>query len=106
MKKITMESMILVKGFEVENEITVKCDGIEVTGIMFGDDECFEDDEFFQFIYSDGKIYKVFYDAEETDLDCIDYTEPYRMEVAEASEDYEEDAELDMMFDLTSFTTL
>ena len=68
-------------------------DGVEIEidgkpGIMFGDDECWDVNRFYQyFLSNDGKLYKAYYETDnETPLDCIDYNAPY--DVVEQDTDF------------------
>ena len=62
-------------------------DGQTIRGWMFGNDECFNGNEFYQYVFSvEGKLYRLYYsldgaDGEQiTDLSNVDYSAPYHME--------------------------
>lgn len=53
--------------------------------VVFGDDECFDMFEFYQYVFCDGKLYKAYFDIEDEEgnqieLDCLDYSKAYRIE--------------------------
>ncbi len=66
-------------------EITV--DGETMTGYVFGDDEMFDGDEFYQYFYCNGRLYQAYYSCEDCleDLGAVDYEHPYN--VVEVDED-------------------
>lgn len=51
-----------------------------------GNDECFDGDEFYQYVLADDKLYKAYFeiptddDGEELGLDDVDYTHAYKIE--------------------------
>ncbi len=55
-----------------------------ISGLMYGDDECFNVNEFYQVLVSDGKVYECYYqlpnDDDDGDLSNIDYEHPYRVD--------------------------
>ena len=58
------------------------------TGTMYGNDECFDIDQFYQIVVADGKSYKFYYDADNVknyDLSNIDYDNP--LEIVEENID-------------------
>lgn len=56
-------------------------DGKTISGIMYGNDECFYGDEFYQVLVSGGKVYACYYAlTDDNDLGNIDYTHPYRVD--------------------------
>lgn len=62
-------------------------DGMELKDVkVVGDDECFDGDEFYQYVLSDDKLYKAYFeiptddDGEELGLDDVDYTRSYKVE--------------------------
>lgn len=62
---------------------TVICGNKEISGLMFGNDECFEYDDryiepnrFYQILVTDNRVYHCYYDTSDTELDCIDYEHP------------------------------
>lgn len=68
------------------NNIQITCDGVSYDGFMFGTDEMYDGDDFYQlFVSSDRKIYVMYFeitdeDGNEIPLDCIDYDAPYKVE--------------------------
>lgn len=65
------------------SEISFKCSEGDseynsFTGILFGDDECFDGDSFYQWLIDGNRnLYKVYYDIPEgVALDCLNYNEP------------------------------
>jgi hypothetical protein len=49
--------------------------------LIFGTDEMFDVDDFYQYeLMDDGTIRKNFYDTEGVEIDCIDYDNPERVE--------------------------
>ena len=70
-------------GAGVEMTVTTEC-GIVLHGVMYGNDECFDLNDFYQVLVSDGKIYYCFYlfDGldENMDLSNIDYGHPWKIE--------------------------
>lgn len=69
-------------------EVSIHKNELRVNGIMYGDDECFDSNDFYQYFVSDsGVLYKVYYDiSESTKLDTIQYENPDAIERLE--EDY------------------
>ena len=68
----------------VENyKMNIECNGKIYDVYLAGNDEMFDLNEFYQIGIdpSNGKEYKFFFDAPDGDLDDIDYTEAYRMEI-------------------------
>lgn len=62
------------------HEITINYDGKQVTGIMYGNDECFDTNDFYQyFLTSDGKLYKAYFEIPDNtkNLSDLDYENPY-----------------------------
>ena len=71
-------------------EITVTTgNGSTVSGVMFGNDECFNVNEFYQILVAAGKVYKCYYQLpdDDGDLSNIDYEHAYRIE--ECTSEYE-----------------
>lgn len=60
--------------------ITTK-EGNAISGLMYGNDECFNLSGFYQFFVSDGKIYECYYHVsnDDDDLGNIDYKHPYKV---------------------------
>ena len=62
---------------------TVICGNKEISGLMYGNDECFEYDDryeeenrFYQILVTDNRVYHCYYDTSDIELDCIDYEHP------------------------------
>lgn len=48
---------------------------------IVGNSECWDGDEFYQYMVTDDKIYKVYYNVQpDQELDMIDYTKAYKTE--------------------------
>lgn len=64
-------------------EIEVNFEGKKIKGVMFGNDECFECDDFYQYLLTKEKLLLCFYNTEENgnqiELDHIDYTNPVKV---------------------------
>ena len=76
----------LTKIYGNGNHITINYDGKTYAGVMFGNDECYQMNEFYQLFLdtADHKLYQVYYDIPDYDdasqaLDMIDYNHPYDM---------------------------
>lgn len=67
-------------------DYAVTCDGTKYTGKMYGDSECFDVNEFFQYIVTpDGKLLEAYYKVpKDQDLEEIDYDHPYRVDTVDA----------------------
>lgn len=68
-------------------------DGEAIKGaLVVGNDECYDDDEFYQYALTADKVYRAYYEiteiAAENGLDLIDYSKPYRIE--DVTEEFEE----------------
>lgn len=58
--------------------------GDHIIGAIFGDDECFEGNNFYQYVVTSDGIYKVYYDDDNvTDVEDIDYSKATRIELVE-----------------------
>ena len=68
-------------------ETTITYNGKTYTGYMYGNDECFDGDEFYQFLLTDDALIMLYYDIPEGcyDLgsDAIDYDAPYDVMVVD-----------------------
>ncbi len=63
-------------------ETTVNYNGEQIIGIMYGNDECFDVNEFYQYLLTaDGNLYKAYFDipVDTEDLSNLDYENPYSM---------------------------
>lgn len=80
-------------------EMTVTTEtGETISGMMYGNDECFVLNEFFQILVSGEKVYRCFYCLDQFrqsddywDLGNIDYEHSYRVE--ECTSEYEDEVE-------------
>jgi len=65
---------------------TVTCDGKTYTGHMYGNDDCFDGNDFFQFFLTDDALLKLYYHIPEgcTDFNGIDYDAPYDVRAEDA----------------------
>lgn len=97
MKTITVKNL----GYGASVKMEVSFNGKVIAGEMTGNDECWENNMFYQFFVStDSELFKCFYDVEEgEELDCVDYAHPTSMSKAVISDSYAGD-ELDEMFDI------
>lgn len=69
LQKLTVES----ENGDVENYDKIR---------IIGNAECWDGDEFYQYMVTDDKIYKVYYNVQpDQELDMIDYTKSYKTEV-------------------------
>lgn len=69
-------------------------DGEAIKGaLVVGNDECYDDDEFYQYALTADKVYRAYYEiteiAAENGLDLIDYSKPYRIE--DVTEEFEDE---------------
>ena len=56
--------------------------GDYIIGAIFGDDECFEGNNFYQYVVTSDGIYKVYYDDDNvTDVEDIDYSKAARIKL-------------------------
>jgi hypothetical protein len=68
-------------------EITITCNGKTYTGHMYGNDECFDGNEFFQyFLTTDCRLLKMYYHIPDgcEDLSDINYDAPYDVRADDA----------------------
>ena len=67
-------------------EDTITCDGETYTGYMYGNDECFDTDEFYQYFLTPDALIKMYYAIPEgcEDYGNIDYYKPYDLRDADA----------------------
>ena len=64
----------------------------QITGEVIGDNECFDVNEFYQYVIADGVVYKCYFDdkdedGNEIDIDCIDCDVAYRYEITDFDPD-------------------
>lgn len=76
----------LMSHYEIpEDKTRVSIGMARYNGIMFGNDENFDIDEFYQFLLVGDKLYKCYYDTKDEngdwidDLGSIDYKHPYNV---------------------------
>lgn len=65
--------------FVADQTSTVTCGETTLTGYMYGNDECFDGEGFYQYLLTaDAKLYKAYYDIpdDESELDSLDYDHP------------------------------
>lgn len=67
-------------------EATVTCKGKTYTGHMYGNDECFDTNGFYQYFLTAEELLKMYYDIPEeyNDFGAIDYSAPYDVRVDDA----------------------
>ena len=67
-------------------ETTITYDGKTYTGYMYGNDECFDADEFYQYFLTADALLKVYYTIPDgcEDYGDIDYSAPYDVRYADA----------------------
>lgn len=60
-------------------EMTVTCGEEQITGTMYGNDECWEMNKFYQFLLTENAIYKAYLYVPDYcgELNSIDYKNPY-----------------------------
>jgi hypothetical protein len=71
---------------ESSEEITITCNGKTYTGHMYGNDECFDGNEFFQYFLTADSLLKMYYHIPDgcEDLSNIDYDAPYDVRADDA----------------------
>jgi len=67
-------------------EITITCNGKTYTGHMYGNDECFDGNEFYQYFLTADSLLKMYYNIPDgcEDLSNIDYEAPYDVRADDA----------------------
>ena len=67
-------------------EVTITHNGKTYTGHMYGNDECFDGDEFYQFLLTDTALLELYYHIPDgcTDFGTIDYSAPYKVSAEDA----------------------
>jgi hypothetical protein len=60
-------------------KVNITHNGKSYTGHMYGNDECFDGDEFHQYFLTEDALLRIYYDIPEgcTDFGTIDYGAPY-----------------------------
>ena len=60
-------------------KVNITCNGITYTGHMYGNDDCFDGDEFFQYFLTADALLRMYYNIPDgcTDYNDIDYRAPY-----------------------------
>lgn len=76
----------LEKTYGETEAITIMYEGKAYTGYMYGNDECYDGNDFYQYFLTDSTLYKAFYDIPdgETDLGNLDYDNPVDLQDADA----------------------
>ena len=71
------------KYYSPEYSVMVKAEnGDYIIGDMFGDDECFDGNDFYQYVVTSDGVYKAYYDVDnDTDIDEIDYSKATRIKL-------------------------
>lgn len=71
---------------ESSTETTVTCNGKTYIGHMYGNDGCFEGDEFYQYLLTDNALLRLYYDIPEgcEDFNNINYKTPYDVRTEDA----------------------
>ena len=72
----------LEKTYGEGSETTITYEGKTYTGCMYGNDECYDCDRFYQYFLTNNTLYRAFYEIPdgETDLGNLDYEKPTDME--------------------------
>ena len=57
---------------------TINYEGKQIVGTMYGNDECFDTNDFYQFLLTDNTLYKAYYEIPDgcEDLGSLDYNNP------------------------------
>lgn len=71
------------KYYSPECSVMVEAEnGDYIIGDMFGDDECFDGNDFYQYVVTSDGVYKAYYDVDnDTDIDEIDYSKATRIKL-------------------------
>ncbi len=72
--------------FGASRKTTITCNGKTYTGHMYGNDECFEGDEFYQYFLTDDALFTMYYNIPDgcEDLSNINYKTPYDVRAEDA----------------------
>ena len=67
-------------------EVTITHNGKTYTGHMYGNDECFDGNEFFQYFLTDDALFRMYYNIPDEceDLSNINYKTPYDVRAEDA----------------------
>lgn len=67
--------------YGIQPKWTITFDGEEYTGQMYGNAECWDCNEFYQYFLTEDALYKAYFEVPEgcEDLTDLDYDNPYRM---------------------------
>ena len=70
--------MWLEKKYGKGAEVTINFEDKQITGTMYGNDECFDTNNFYQFLLTDNALYKAYYEIPDgcEDLGSLDYNNP------------------------------
>jgi hypothetical protein len=76
----------LERNYGATKETEIEYDGRTYKGYMYGNDECFECNDFYQYFLTNGTLYKAFFEIPdgETDLGNLDYDNPIDLQDADA----------------------
>ena len=68
----------LEKQYGKGTEATINYEGKQIVGTMYGNDECFDTNDFYQFLLTDNTLYKAYYEIPDgcEDLGSLDYNNP------------------------------
>lgn len=68
----------LEKQYGKGTEATINYEDKQITGTMYGNDECFDTNDFYQFLLTDNTLYKAYYEIPDgcEDLGSLDYNNP------------------------------
>lgn len=114
MSKITASNLIGLNNYRRCYELctaynrfdTIDYNGVTYNGVMFGNDECFDGNDFYQYFHTaNGQLLKMFFDicdadGNDIDLDCVDYSKPKAVKLLIPSDNLDPDQPLDLMFDI------
>lgn len=65
---------------------TITFEGKEYTGYMYGNDECWDMNDFYQYFLTEDALYKAYFEVPEgcEDLGSLDYNNPINLKDADA----------------------
>jgi len=67
-------------------ETTINYEGKQITGIMYGNDECWDMNDFYQYLLTGDALFKAYFEVPEgcEDLGSLDYNNPINLKDADA----------------------
>lgn len=67
-------------------EATINYDGKQIVGIMYGNDECWDMNDFYQYFLTDDTLYKAYFEVPDgcEDFGDLDYKNPIDLRDADA----------------------